>query len=62
MKARVRRLLRGQTCKGCGRRRRVRWFLDTGCCSERCARRAIAEIALTRPLATYPEYRIGDRT
>lgn len=52
MADRLHRLLHGQTCKGCGRTRRVRWFSDTGCCSGSCLITALAAVEL--PTDGYP--------
>lgn len=35
---RLRRLIHGQTCPVCKRKRRLKWYADTGCCSRWCLR------------------------
>lgn len=47
MKERLRRLLHGQVCPVCQTTRRVRWFLDTGACSQTCVTLGLLTLTTT---------------
>lgn len=54
MRERLRRLLHGQTCPVCKRRRRIIWYSDTGCCTRNCLLGGLMFPASLRPSRVQP--------